>query len=356
VTRTPARSAAADHPYQQPTRRERVQRPDAVLAADEVQRHVDAVQLLLERAGGVVDDLVRAQVTEQIVLRRPGGADHPGATGRRDLHGQVPDPTGRRVHEHRPPGRHLRRVDQRLPGRQRGQRQRGGLDVGQRVRGAGELARGRRDVLGVSAGQPREVRHPEDPVARGEPGDAEADLLDDARHVPAEDERRRAEQSGDALPRAGLPVDRVHARGVHAHQDLGGARPRSGQVGEPLEHRNVYLRCCPCREVLELIANKWTALVIGALETGPRRFSEVRRKLDGVSQKVLTQTLRSLERDGLVTRTVTPLPLRVDYSLTELGWSIRAHLAGLRDWAEQNLDSVDEARAAYDARVAAPER
>ena len=126
-----------------------------------------------------------------------------------------------------------------------------------------------------------------------------------------------------------------------------------GTTTVPREHRDVYLRGCPCRNVLELVANKWTALVIGALEERPRRFSELRRKLDGISQKVLTQTLRSLERDGLVSRTVVPMPLRVDYALTALGGTLAVHLAGLRRWAEDHLDEVDDARAEYDARLPA---
>ena len=122
-----------------------------------------------------------------------------------------------------------------------------------------------------------------------------------------------------------------------------------------LADRNVYLRCCPCREVLDRIADKWTALVIGALEDGPKRFSELRRKLDGISQKVLTQTLRSLERDGLITRTVTPMPLRVDYTITDLGQDLAGHVAALRRWSELNLDRIARARADYDVRVAAIE-
>lgn len=125
-----------------------------------------------------------------------------------------------------------------------------------------------------------------------------------------------------------------------------------GTTTVPLEHRDVYLRACPAREVLDMIANKWTALVVGALEQGPRRFSDLRRKLDGVSQKVLTQTLRALERDGLISRTVIPMPLRVDYALTELGQTLAVHLAGLRRWAELHLDQVDDAREEYDARIA----
>src|ERR1044072_3659076 len=86
-------------------------------------------------------------------------------------------------------------------------------------------------------------------------------------------------------------------------------------VHEP-DVRDVYLRNCPCREVLDLLANKWTALAIGALEDGPRRFGELRRRLEGVSQKMLTPNLRELERDGLFTRTVYPVvPPRAGYEL-----------------------------------------
>ena len=121
-------------------------------------------------------------------------------------------------------------------------------------------------------------------------------------------------------------------------------------VQEP-DHRDVYLRNCPCRDLLDLIANKWTALAIGALEDGPRRFGELRRRLEGISQKMLTQTLRELERDGLVRRTVYPVvPLRVDYELTDLGRSVVAPLSAIRRWSEDNIMLVQRARADYAAR------
>ena len=107
---------------------------------------------------------------------------------------------------------------------------------------------------------------------------------------------------------------------------------------------------CPCRDLLDMVASKWTALAIGALEEGPKRFGELKRRLDGISQKMLTQTLRTLERDGLVTRTVYPsVPLRVEYELTELGRSITEPLAALRSWAQRNYESVAEARQTFDA-------
>jgi len=124
-------------------------------------------------------------------------------------------------------------------------------------------------------------------------------------------------------------------------------------VQEP-DERDVYLRNCPCREVLDLLANKWTALAIGALEDGPRRFGELRRKLEGVSQKMLTQTLRELERDGLVSRTVYPVvPLRVDYALTDLGRGVAEPLSAIRRWSEENILHVERARVAYAERAAA---
>lgn len=113
--------------------------------------------------------------------------------------------------------------------------------------------------------------------------------------------------------------------------------------------RDVYLRQCPCREVLDMVASKWTALTIGALEDGPQRFGEVRRKVEGITQKMLTQTLRTLTRDGLITRTVYPtVPLRVDYELTPLGRSLVAPLRALRDWSEHHIDLIQSARVEYD--------
>ncbi|WP_412753543.1 winged helix-turn-helix transcriptional regulator [Krasilnikovia sp. M28-CT-15] len=102
-----------------------------------------------------------------------------------------------------------------------------------------------------------------------------------------------------------------------------------------------------------MIGSKWTVLIVPALRGGPLRFGELRRRLDGITQKSLTQALRTLERDGLVTRTQYPtVPLRVEYALTDLGLRAVALLAGVRDWAEANLTDVLDARAAYDARGA----
>jgi DNA-binding HxlR family transcriptional regulator len=114
---------------------------------------------------------------------------------------------------------------------------------------------------------------------------------------------------------------------------------------------DAYLAECPSRKLLDRIADKWVALVVKALGDGPKRYSEVSHQLAGVSQKMLTQTLRSLERDGVLTRTVTPsVPVRVDYELTPLGESLAGVLGQLKMWAEQHMPEVDRARADYDAR------
>jgi DNA-binding HxlR family transcriptional regulator len=116
---------------------------------------------------------------------------------------------------------------------------------------------------------------------------------------------------------------------------------------------DAYLKTCPSRNVLEVLANKWTALLIPALRMKPMRFGELRRRLDGITQKSLTQALRALERDGLVTRTQYPtIPPRVDYALTDLGREVAELLDGLHVWAERNLAAVLTARATYDTREA----
>jgi DNA-binding HxlR family transcriptional regulator len=116
-----------------------------------------------------------------------------------------------------------------------------------------------------------------------------------------------------------------------------------------------YLRNCPCRGLLDMIANKWTALVIGALDERPHRFGELRRRVEGISQKVLTQNLRNLERDGLITRTVYPTtPPSVEYRLTELGVGLGPHLVALDNWSRDNFPHVRNARRAYDERANSP--
>jgi DNA-binding HxlR family transcriptional regulator len=109
--------------------------------------------------------------------------------------------------------------------------------------------------------------------------------------------------------------------------------------------------CRVLADILSRIGDKWTVLVVAALSKGPRRFNELRRDIDGVSQRMLTLTVRGLERDGLVTRTVFPtIPPRVDYELTDLGRTLIGPLAGIGAWAGAHAACVDAARAAFDAR------
>lgn len=116
---------------------------------------------------------------------------------------------------------------------------------------------------------------------------------------------------------------------------------------------NPYEQGCPTRRILDRIGDKWTVLVVGALGEDTLRFSEIRRRIEGISQKMLTQTLRGLEEDGLVTRTVTAeVPVRVEYHLTGAGQSLRAPLKALETWSIQHLGQVLDAQAAHQSRGA----
>jgi len=123
------------------------------------------------------------------------------------------------------------------------------------------------------------------------------------------------------------------------------------------EWRATYRRGCPSRTVIEVLANKWALYVLGALRRyeSPVRFNELRRLLDGITQKMLTQTLKALERDGLITRTVYPtVPPRVEYALTALGVGVGDLTNAIGDWSVANVAEIRAARVAYDARAAEP--
>lgn len=107
------------------------------------------------------------------------------------------------------------------------------------------------------------------------------------------------------------------------------------------DRHDVYAEACPCRALLDLLANKWSALIIGLLENGPQRFTRLQAQLPGVGPKMLTQNLRRLEDAGLVVRDVyAEVPPRVEYSLTDLGIGVSDPLARLRQWVEDNIDQV----------------
>ena len=111
---------------------------------------------------------------------------------------------------------------------------------------------------------------------------------------------------------------------------------------------NVFDSNCPTRQVLDCIADKWTVLIIRRLADGTLRFAQLRRSVDGISQKVLTNTLRTLERDGIVTRRIyASVPPKVEYSLTSLGRSLCNLVEGICSWAEANIEQVLAAREVY---------
>jgi DNA-binding HxlR family transcriptional regulator len=114
---------------------------------------------------------------------------------------------------------------------------------------------------------------------------------------------------------------------------------------------DVYAKNCPSRQVLDRVGDTWSVLIMLALMGGPRRYSQLQTKVDGISPKMLTQTLRGLERDGLITRTVYPVvPPRVDYELTKLGLGLHDVMESLSTWAETHIEDVAAARRAYDSR------
>lgn len=110
---------------------------------------------------------------------------------------------------------------------------------------------------------------------------------------------------------------------------------------------------CPSRDLLDLIGDRWSLLILLVVGQGVRRNGELKRRIGGISQKMLTQTVRQMERDGLLIRTVHPvIPPHVDYRLTELGGSLAEAFCGVWVWAARNLERIEASRAAFDARAA----
>jgi DNA-binding HxlR family transcriptional regulator len=122
-----------------------------------------------------------------------------------------------------------------------------------------------------------------------------------------------------------------------------------GDTHVTIDTGNVAESCRPVTEILSRIGDKWSILIVMALSAGPKRFSELKRSVDGISQRMLTLTLKGLERDGLVSRTVTPsIPPRVDYELTALGHSLREPVNALGLWAFANRPAILRARELFD--------
>jgi len=131
------------------------------------------------------------------------------------------------------------------------------------------------------------------------------------------------------------------------------ARRKQEGTNVILSNLHVAEDCRAVSEVLSRVGDKWTILVVSELGHGPRRFNEIRRALGSISQRMLTLTLRALERDGLVTRTVFPtIPPRVDYELTKLGRSLLEPVSGIGLWARQNRQAIQDARHRFDASAA----
>src|SRR6266699_854815 len=125
------------------------------------------------------------------------------------------------------------------------------------------------------------------------------------------------------------------------------------QEGTALIPSNLHVPedCRAVSEILARVGDKWTVLVVGVLGDGPKRFSEIRRALGSISQRMLTLTLRGLERDGLVTRTVFPtIPPRVDYELTDLGRGLSKPVVALGMWAKEHKTEIEDARGRFDRR------
>jgi DNA-binding HxlR family transcriptional regulator len=121
---------------------------------------------------------------------------------------------------------------------------------------------------------------------------------------------------------------------------------------KPVKKRgNAYAANCPTRIVLDQISDKWTVLILGSLRNGPVRFNSLKRMLEGVSQKVLTTTLRKLERNGLLTRSAFPtVPVTVEYALTPLGRALSELVTAVRCWAEENITDVLKSQQSFDSR------
>ncbi|MCU1793885.1 winged helix-turn-helix transcriptional regulator [Pectobacterium polaris] len=130
---------------------------------------------------------------------------------------------------------------------------------------------------------------------------------------------------------------------------MANSRPSPVKILEPDEE--TQNECKAIAQVLDRIGDKWTVMVVGVISGGPQRFNTILRTIGGVSHRMLTLTLRGLERDGLVTRTIYPtIPPKVEYELTELGSSLITPLKALSSWGIKHRPAIEEARSRYDAR------
>ena len=114
---------------------------------------------------------------------------------------------------------------------------------------------------------------------------------------------------------------------------------------------NIFNKNCPTRMVLDRIADKWTVLIVGSLKNETKRFGELKKEIDGISQKMLTKTLRGMERDGLIKRKIYPtIPPKVEYSLTPLGVTLVGMLQNIQFWAESNIEQIIKSQRKFDIK------
>ncbi|SDK04672.1 winged helix-turn-helix transcriptional regulator [Nonomuraea jiangxiensis] len=140
---------------------------------------------------------------------------------------------------------------------------------------------------------------------------------------------------------------------MHVKESVDGARAVRSTPSAALKARDEMT--CQVRDILNRVGDKWTLAVVNELGHGRRRFNELKRTVPGISQRMLTVTLRVLERDGLVSRSVHPVvPPRVDYELTPLGRTLLERVWGLIDWVLEHHDDIDEARGRYDTQQETP--
>lgn len=131
-----------------------------------------------------------------------------------------------------------------------------------------------------------------------------------------------------------------------------GTFPSPGHFQETAPRGDVFAANCPTRQLLDRIADKWSTLILLILDGEPMRFNGLRRRIEGISQKMLSQTLKALERDGLVARAAeATVPVTVTYSITPLGRALVISLQAMIDWAETRMGEVEAAQRAYDART-----
>jgi DNA-binding HxlR family transcriptional regulator len=174
-------------------------------------------------------------------------------------------------------------------------------------------------------------------AAAGRPGAADPDAA--------------SEMEAACAAEAGSEADVPSAAEAGSEADVPSAAEAAGGAGTAATAAGAHPTTCRAREVLQRVGDKWSVLVIDLLGQGTMRFTELHRAIDGITARMLTVTLRGLERDGIVTRTIHPvIPPRVEYALTPMGRTLLDTIGQLVSWTDSHLPEIEAARAAYDAR------